>query len=268
MPPKKSSPASLFVQPVDQPIILAGAPHELEGQLFLQNTGQERLTLRDLSVRQMATTRKVPRVIPEGVPFQLGSVTLEPGQQQRVSVNLSLDQYTPPGDYAAELEAAGETRSVIIHVVESIDLDLEPRELVLDNLPGETARKQVVVSNQGNVPLTIGDFGEILLDDDRHSQRVLHIFLDSIGAEPLPLEEYAALLLRESRQVIDEAGALQVKCVGGPFVLNPGDTQAVELEITLPPRLVANRRYKGRAVIYTDNLDFVVVPPNVPTKKR
>ena len=267
MPPKKSSLASLFAQPEEQPVILAGAPDDLEGQLFLQNAGQERLTLRDLRVRQVAVGRKVPRIIPDAASFQSASIVLEPGQQQRVPVNLSLDKHTPPGDYTAELDAAGETRSVIIHVVESVDLDLEPRELVIDNQPGETVRKRVVISNQGNVPLMIGDLGEILLDDDRHNQRVLHVFLDSIGAEPHTLAEYAALLLQESRQVIEEAGVLQVTCIGSPYVLNPGDTQLIELEIILPPGLVANRRYKGRAAIYTDSLDFVVVPTKAPTKK-
>src|SRR5205823_2812084 len=97
----------------------------------------------------------------------ISTVVLRPGQSRRISLKLSLGAHTPPGEYRGEIEVAGRKRPVVYYVTEMLALEISPTTLVIENHPGATIAKQVIISNVGNVPLNIGEFGPVILDVER-----------------------------------------------------------------------------------------------------
>jgi hypothetical protein len=190
----------------------------------------------------------------------LSSIVLRPGQQRSLPIQMSLNPHTPPGEYRATLEAGGRSREVIIHITEYVLLDISPSELVLENVPDARYTKRVVFTNRGNTPLQIGELGAVPLDDERFDCRMLRAALEAVGDETHPLEEYVAEIARQSRDILQRAGHLRVKNTSGPFELQPGEIHPVDLEIQIPSTLEKRTRYTGTVAIYTNDLDFVVVP--------
>jgi hypothetical protein len=62
------------------------------------------------------------------------------------------------------------------------------------------------------------------------------------------------------KKVVEHSGVLRVHTAGGPQELSPGQTQVVELEITLPDKLEPRTRYTGFAPLYTSDVTFRIVP--------
>ena len=81
------------------------------------------------------------------------TVVLHPGHSSSGPHPHHDPDHTPPGRYEGELTVAGEAISVVVHVVDDYDLDVAPKELVLENDAGDRTVGQIVCTNRGNVPL-------------------------------------------------------------------------------------------------------------------
>jgi hypothetical protein len=264
---RKSPDYDVINQPEDEPIILAGPPQALFGEVLFHNPGAEKVVLRDARLSRVevqtvgeeeADEERARALLPESAG--ISTIVLRPGQRRSLPLQLNLNPHTPPGDYRARLETAGRSREVIIHVTEFVLLDISPSHLVIENIPGSRVIKRVVFTNRGNTTLHIGDFGAIPLDDERFDCRMLRSALEAVGDETHPLEEYVAEIARQSRNVLQQAGNLRVKSDTGPFDLQPGEIRAVDLEIRVPDSLDRRTRYNGSAAIYTSDLNIVIVP--------
>jgi hypothetical protein len=248
------------------PIVLAGQPRTLRGDLYLQNQGEERVRLHRLP---LALTGKSAAALSAARPgagpaVRLSPGLLRPGHSGPVSLSISLDPHTPPGEYHAEVEIAGQAREVVMHVTERVALRISPNPVVLENRPQESAFRRIVVSNLGNVPLTVGKFGAIFLDDDLLVCRSLRHAAASVGDDLRPLEEYLARILLSAKQVAESSGILRVYNRSGEVTIQPGEVQPVDLEIRIPPDLDRRGRFRGVYALYTANLSFVIVPTAGP----
>ncbi len=237
----------LLDMPEDRPLVLSGPPGTMNTTIRVHNPGQQRVIVRDAHIRGVVTQPLAP-------------IVLRPGQSRVMPISLALDPHLPPGEYQAEVQVAGYTRQAVIHVAENIDLHIAPSPVVLENRPGARLHKTVIFSNLGNVPLTIGQIGPVLVEDEliecRAGRAVLKKSIDTIET----VDQFYVEMLREIRDVVDHIGFLRVRIPSAPLELAPGATKALELEILVPDKLDYRTRYRGAAAIYTSDLSFAIVP--------
>jgi hypothetical protein len=255
-------------------IILAGQPNALRGAVYLENSSAERVRLRrlPLSLGEEGAARTLAAARPEAGPppavqprVRLSPGIIRPGHAGPVSLSLALDPHTPPGEYQAEVEIAGQLQPVTLIVTERVDLRISPAVVVVENRPDETIFKQIVVSNLGNVPLRIGKIGAIFLDDELLVCRTLRHAAASVGDDLRPFEEYLARILLSAKQVAERSGILRVYSRTGEVLIQPGEVRPIDLEIRVPATLDRRGRYRGVSALYTASLTFLVVPTAGPS---
>jgi hypothetical protein len=187
--------------------------------------------------------------------------TIEPGQSQRVPLTFDLGRHTPPGEYHGELKVGGRTHPLVMHVAEAVRLRVSPDRIVIDRPAGATVFKRVVLSNEGNVPLTIGEIGEVMLGEELMLSLGLRAAVATVNNRTRPVEELFAEIIRDdARAVVRQVGSLEVYNPDAPVRLQPGEVRPLDLEIRLPEHLQPNSRYRGRLPLYTADLEFVIVP--------
>jgi hypothetical protein len=239
---------------------IAGAPGRIALELEFHNGGDERAIVRRATFVSPQLEEAAGR--PPGV--LLPTVVLHPGHARRVPVSILIPSHTPPGRYDGELIVAGRTVAVVMHVVEDYDLEVAPAEVVLENRAGDRTVRQIVCSNRGNVPLVIGEIGAVVLDDELttcRSLRAVTAAWPDEGGEHDAVDRFVDLYVKKGwKKVVEHSGVLRVHTVGGPREIAPGDTEVVDLEITLPDRLEPRTRYTAFAPLYTTDVTFCVVP--------
>src|SRR5437588_5902829 len=90
----------------DEPLVLAGPPGELTGQVRLHNPGDAKVVLRDAGIKDPSGVLRLP-----SARHPLEPTVLRPDQGDDVPLSISVDPSTPPGDYDVELEVGGRSRA-------------------------------------------------------------------------------------------------------------------------------------------------------------
>jgi hypothetical protein len=242
----------------DAPIVVNGAPRRLSGVVRLRNEGKEaarvgQIVVRDPDGNLGLTAERAHRV---------SSRSLDPAGEAAVKLRLRLDERTPPGEYHAEVDVAGTTRQLVVQVAQRVSIDLEPRRILVANRPGATSAASVVVTNQGNVPVTVGEIGAVPLDDEQRDCRILRRTVEALTADEreVSVERLLTEVTRASKQVLDETGVLRIRNLSGPAEVPPGAVTRFDLSIEVPKTLDPHARYTGFVPIATSTLSFAVVP--------
>jgi hypothetical protein len=260
-----SDPKTLLLPDADEPLVLVGPPRDVRGEFRLQNTGDRKVVVRRPLLKSAATGRARPGArktaaqpgdLPEGA-LALRRIVVRPRQSRPVPVALALDPRTPPGTYRAELDIEGEQRTVVMHVTEEVSLSIAPASVVLPNRPGEKAQKQVVLTNEGNVAITVKPIGAVVLDEELAHCRALRGALADVGETMKTLDDFAAALGKRYHGIY-ESLVLRVK--NDEVTVAPGETRVIDLQIALPEKLERRSRYAGYAAISTATLTFTIVP--------
>jgi hypothetical protein len=252
----------------DEPLVLSGPPAELTGRIQLHNPGDAKVVLRDAGLKDPSGVLRLPET-----RHVLKPLVLRPDQGGSLELSVGVDPATPPGEYRAELDVGGRSQEVLLHVAEVVELSVEPRKLVLVNRPGVAQKKSLVVTNEGNVPFTLGDPAVVDLREDPQRNRALRVAIEPLLRRDNPdLEELVVALLAVAREE-ERLGSVDVRAAGRVEV-QPGETTAVELELTLQERkqdedeLPATRRYRGKLPIVTRDVDVIVLAsPGGPDTK-
>jgi hypothetical protein len=251
--------------PEGEPIVFFGQPDGLQGEISLRNPGEQKVVLRSARLHSEALTQALTATTTKGkqapiaIEQTISTVVLRPGQGQRMPVSIALNAHTPPGEYRGEIEVAGRTRPAVFYVTEMLALEVSPPRFVIENRPGERVSKQIIVSNIGNVPITIGEFGPITLDDEL-LQCITGRAAVAHADELETLDQYYVELLRQNKRVLESQGFLRVHNATGVVTIQPGEIRQIDLEIRVPEKLGKRSRYFGSIAIYTANVDFIVVP--------
>lgn len=257
-------PSILVGGSIDEPFVLAGPPGELTGRIQVRNPGDVKVVLRDAGLKDPSGVLALP-----SSRHVLQTVVLQPDQGGSIPLSVAIDPSTPPGEYRAELNLVGQTRPVLLQVTEFFHLKVLPRSLVVINQPDLRQTKQLVITNDGNVAFTIADSARVDLWNDSPRDRVIRVVI-----EPSPVTDnpdFQALVVALRTALADEharLGSLEVSIPGGPVEVHPGETQAVELEITVPQELPPDRRYRGQLPILTADLDIFVVASAAAVPKQ
>lgn len=245
-----------------QPLVLVGPPRDIRGEFRVQNSTERKIIVRQpllktaAAPRARTAAREKPATVPE-IALALRRIVVRPGQSRPVAVALALDPRTPPGTYNADLDIDGQQRNVILHVTEDVALSIAPQELVIANRSGERVRKRVVLTNEGNVPITVRPIGVVVLDEELAHCRALRGALEDVGETMQNLDDFAVALGRRYRAIYQ---TLALRVQSPEVTIPPGETQAVDLTIVLPEKLEPRSRYTGYAAISTSTLTFTVVP--------
>jgi hypothetical protein len=239
----------------------------LRGEIHLQNAGEQRLVFRGAEMHSLeapkgarAARAKGP-VETEPLRQRLPSVIVHPGEKRRVPLKLALAPTTPPGEYQAEIQLKDSTWPVIMHVTEKVALSISPSRLVIQNTPGATETRRVVLSNQGNVPITIGELAAIPLDDDLLQCRLLRAVVAALGEEQeQTLDTILTEFAHQSKSILQQSGLLRVRNRTGRLTLEPGQVSPVDLEFRLPETLDRRTRYRALVPILTADLEVLIAP--------
>jgi hypothetical protein len=250
----------IFALAGDEPLVLAGSPTALTGHVELRNQGNANLVIRDAGLKD-------PSGVLTGELFRhpLPPLVLRPNQTRTIPFKVAIDPTTPPGEYHVELDLAGRSRSAVLYVTEMFDLTVRPRSVVVLNLPGHVQQRRLIVTNEGNVALNIGDIGEIDLYDDLIFDRVIRVAANlPVDRAKADIEELVVAVLRVVREHAPRVGVLQVRNLGGKVDVAPGQTAVIDLGITLQEELPHNSRFRGHAPLLTQDLEIIVVPSSEP----
>ena len=240
----------------EEPVVLVGPPGQLSGRIELHNPGEANVVLRDAGLKDPSGVLRLP-----AARHGLRPLVLRPDQVGSIQLTVAIDPNTRSGRYAAELELGGGMLPVILEVSELFELTVQPRTLVVIDLPDVPQRKRLLITNTGNVPFSLGDPGDIELHDDRGDDDVVRVVIDPLlhGRKP-DLEALVVALLAVARAEPETVGSLEVRAPDRPIEVPPGETAAFELEIKLKDKLPRHRRYRGRLQVLTRDVDVVVVP--------
>ena len=247
-----------------EPLVLVGPPRQIRGELVVRNPTERKIIVRQpvLKAAAPATGRAKAAAAKAGIAalpeiVALRRIKVRAGQSRPVPLSLTLDPRTPPGTYQAELDVAGEQRSVVVHVTDDVALALSPDEIVLPGRAGEKFETRVVFTHEGNVPVQVKAIGAVVLEDDAAHCRALRGALQDVGDTMKNLDDFAVALGRRYKAIYDTI-ALRVQ--NDEVTVAPGETRPIDLTITLPEKLDKRARYNGTAAISTSTLTFKVVP--------
>lgn len=262
MPEPKSF--DIIAAPEGEPLVLTGPPQELTGQVELHNPGTVNVVIREAGLKDLSGLLM-------GLPLRhaLPTLVLRPEQGSTVPLTIAVDKKTPPGVYQVELDLAGRSRSAVLHVMEVFDLTVQPKSIVVLNRPGQVQRKQLIVTNEGNVAFTIGDIGDVDLKDDLIWDRAARVAVERWADRAnRNIEELLVAVLRVVREDAYRTGILSVHNLSGKVEVMPGETATVDLEITLREKLPHNSRYRGITPVLTQDLEIIVVSSGDPVERE
>jgi hypothetical protein len=247
-----------FLQDREQPLVLAGPPRAVRGEIHLLNTTDEKVIIRNPLMRAATGARAkggAPALLPDALPLR--RIIVRGGQARVVPLMVNLAPTTAPGPYHAEIDVDGHLREVVVHVTEDVSFSIEPSTVVVPNRPGEKVQKQIVVTNTGNVAVSIKSIGTVVLDDELAHCKALRGALHDVGSTMTKLDDFVTALGRRYHDLYE---TLSLKVQNQPTTVAPGETHAVELKITMPEKLNARTRYNGYVAISTQSLSFVIAP--------
>jgi hypothetical protein len=253
-----------------EPIVLVGPPRRCEGFLVVHNPQKNPIKLKRITLQTGA--QGLANTCERGA-IELRSrsnPTLCPGDSQQVRVSAQLPPSTPPGSYEATLEGAeGRCQPVTIQVLESRRMQLAPSSVMRGVRPCETFQLRVHASNEGNVPLVIPRHAAVSIHAlDRGWPQHVHAAARSHGGQGAApfLDNFAARFGANE----PAPGRAKIRVGAGP--LAPLETRLIEVEISLPRKLRARRRYQAVVrladaslviTLYVDVADAPVEEPPV-----
>ena len=259
MAEKAADKTGLLMRGGDLPLVLVGPPRAVRGEFRVSNPGGQKVVVRQPLLRTATAAAKAKGGGPAvgEAEHALRRIVLRPGQTRPVPVALSLDPRTPPGSYEGRLEVAGEQRDVVVHVTEVVALSIEPGQVVVPARPGAKVEKRVVLTNEGNVPVSVKSIGAVVLDEELAHCRALRGALEDVGGTMEKLDDFVVALGRRYHRIYE---TLVLRVRNEASTLAPGETRALDLKITVPEKLEPRSRYSGYAAIVTGSLAFTVVP--------
>ena len=194
---------------------------------------------------------------------------LAPGTTLAIPARLAVPPDMLPGDHEVNVEIDGERRSAVLHISEVVSAAVSPAEIIIGASAGEQ-RRRIVVTNSGNIDITI-DSTAAPLDDDLLTCRIMRAAVrqfagnDHADGEARPeqqprFEEFLSALVRQTDRVLRDAGVLRVRSIDGTVTVRPGQVAMVDMGFSVPDTIDRHTRYSAVVPIATADLVVRVVP--------
>jgi hypothetical protein len=154
-------------------------------------------------------------------------------------VTLRLPRSTPPGTYEGTVEIGGETVPIVAEVEPRPLAQAEPRRIVLEAGPGETAAVDVTLVNTGNVALDVSDTTTFCLFDGRGLE---HAAWAALSSDPPQGKQRLDVFLDD---LAESHGGLVTLKVENGAAIEAGESRDVRLTLRFSDRLRPGKRYAG-----------------------
>lgn len=222
--PRKRAPVKAVrakTDPTKAPsLVLTGPPHAVRGRISLANTGPERLVIRGATIH-------LPKREPIAVPL---TALVGPGATTEAVVSADLGGDWPAGTVRGELDVNGQRRDVEVRVIQTVGLDVTPRDVLV--VAGVTSIS-IIVRNFGNVPVPLARVsrGHLVAHD---------------SGDPDEDSPDATLTLPRS------------------VTLQPGVELSMQVDVEVPKGLPHDRRHRANLPVGPADLVVTVLPSDPP----
>jgi hypothetical protein len=219
----------------------------VQSTITLSNPGKEMVKLRNIDIN-WPKRRNVT-----GQPFKQVSLfaRLRPGQVQKCPLEFDLDPTTPPGTYEGEFDC-GEIfhQPFILHILERIELTIYPSHIITRGVPGQRLLKEIVISNEGNVPLNLDREMIMMLYEVDELNYAIGSSLREVAKDGFNnVMENLVVKLREAM-----VRPMSIKVESEDLELRAGEIRKFNLSLRLPTNLKPKRDYRGKLNIYNCQL--------------
>ena len=257
------------------PFLFSGKPPFIQGIVNLINSSAERVKVRSVVIEgsgiESYRARRLhgtPEQMAEGQQRDLLQVKffqgIGPFDQANVPAQLTIDKFTPPGEYEAQVSFGDQQARALIFVLENHDLRLIPERITIREVPGKSITRSIYVTNEGNVPFSTRRAAFAPLQALNMLHRSLAIALNEEGDKG-----YEKVLDRLASELADaEVQPAKVKINIQDQEILPGETKPVELTIQLPADLKRKRVYTSRIKFRNARLAVEVDINDTPEKGK
>jgi hypothetical protein len=242
----------------DKPILLAGEPHRLTGEVHLSNPGDKTVVVRDARICDLPKEVRMRHAGGSEAAVQVAAI-LRPGKDCRARIRVRLDSATPPGHYPAGFVLRQHRYRAELHVTESFQLELSPHHIAIENRPGTRVVREVVFRNQGNTQVRIGPHVAVPLHDELFECRTLRATLAHSSQEAQSPADWLNILLREGQKNLHQDGLLWMQNEEPETVIEAGEARSVRLQLRVPDSIRPEARYFATAFFYAANLSVALV---------
>jgi len=234
-------PGLQLIHDPQQPILIYGSPGRVQGTLTLKNDSETKLTVRSIPIQAPELRSRTLEPLQEVRVFS----RMYPSQQSRVTLDFPIDYSTPPGIYQATVQIGDQSQPVQIRISESVELEVEPDTVTVSLKDKNKFEREFVVTNVGNVPVSVGDKWVAALQS-------------SEGVESQLVQSMKDLCKKkqDERTPSGDEGALRdLLCLvasqqSGPVILTwnnltlaPGESKVMEGSIEVPDGMEPHRHY-------------------------
>jgi len=238
-----------------------GKPSCCQGRVHLRNQSSEKLRIKRIPLVDSKLSG------PAEVPVSGLQVfaRLLPGAEVQACAQIFMPPQTQPGRYSAEALVGESRKDVTVDVLESWDIAVIPSTLSLKLAVGTHLTRTIQVTNLGNMPWEIRGAAFAPLHEQHDIHRDIYLSLKEGGKSGYEkvLNDFAARL----HDTLVEPAKIKIK--SKTEVLQPGETEDIELEISLPASLKKNRRYNCEVTFENASLllEIEMRQPSTATRK-
>lgn len=221
----------------EKEIVLSGKPKFLKGTIQFENNSKEQVFIQDLEVKQKG--KSLASLANETI--QINSL-LAPQESRSQFTSLSLDPTTPPGIYESAVVVGGEKRKLKLIVQENLEIKLTPNRMTFFGLsPGKVHQKEILLVNNGNVPVTIPNVKHNTMVDMDLICRNLSQSIREAGDEgtEATLDHFIKGIKNDLTDWVD------IKIDEAGEVIQPGESKFIHFSLTLPKDVSEQRFYEG-----------------------
>jgi len=221
----------------DKAAYFAGRPPFCTGRISIQNRSTEKLKIKGLVVTGIGP--KSARGTDEH-ELQVFAKA-QPQESVTVPAQLVVPPQTPPGRYTGEILAGSQRVRVTLDVLESWDLVAQPGRISLKVRTGERPVRNVILTNQGNMPYTLRRTAFAPLHDQDGIHRSFFLTLKNFGKDG-----YETVLNEFSRELSEtEVEPATVRILTDLKAIAPGATERIEAQFSFRG-LKKHRLYAGK----------------------
>jgi hypothetical protein len=224
---------------------------QAQGSITLKNEGNERAKITTLDVNAPLLRDASGQVLKQVKVM----AHLKPGQVQQCTVGFEVDSALPPGTYDGEFLCGTMLKQPFeLHVSERLDISLYPDRLIIQGTPSQVMDKDLIITNQGNVPVKFNKQLTIMLSEVGEVSRVLGSTLHKEA-------------MTGAVKAMDTFVTALQEAIVRPMILtfsddnpevNPGETKKFQINIHLPSNLKSKRSYRGRISLYNKTLSALI----------
>ncbi len=229
----------------DATIRLVGPPDRLLGVVCLDNPSAAQARIKAFEITQMepvlAGRLRRCRLYPS-------RLLLPAHGSCNVGVETSFDDLAPPGKYKLKVRIGDREYPCEAEVKPQPMVEIQPDTLQLQGAPGERVIQELIIDNQGNVPVEIGMLGVSVLTE---IEQICTSLQTALQETHKALQEKAeagyetflnAMVNRLASKKVD---LLRAKAKTKTIVA-PGEVEAVPIEFHIPADVHIGHTYRGK----------------------